>query len=210
MSDLPLKLVSLQDLNLTNDYEETGETCQEVALGKARYFFEKCSQNLKGLQTFKVKNSIILADDSGIWVDALPGELGVESRRWGAGEKASDVEWLDYFLKKIEKVPAEKRTARFISAIALIIPQDLKGLQTFKVEIFEGIVEGTLTQTLEAPLKQGVPLSSIFKPIGSDKVFSAMTSAEKAYFSHRGKAVAKAKDFILPSLPLLLALVLIQ
>ncbi len=81
LEDLPFKFVSLNDEHITEDVEENGETYEENAIIKAEFF-----GRLTSLPT--------IADDSGILVDALEGELGVKTRRWGAGAQASDDEWL--------------------------------------------------------------------------------------------------------------------
>ena len=78
---LPYRFLALGDLNIAADFEENGSTFRENALGKAHYYANK-----SGLMT--------TAEDSGIVVDALAGQLGVKTRRWGKGEKATDLEWV--------------------------------------------------------------------------------------------------------------------
>ena len=78
MGDVPYEIVSLEDLGVLGDVEEDGETYEENAFKKARFFSEGAS----GILT--------LSDDSGLEVDALKGELGLKTRRWGKGESASD------------------------------------------------------------------------------------------------------------------------
>ncbi|MFH0820830.1 MAG: non-canonical purine NTP pyrophosphatase, partial [Candidatus Peregrinibacteria bacterium] len=74
---LPYEFVSLNDLQIEGDVEEVGQIYEENAVLKAEYFGKKA-------------NLPTIADDSGIHIDALAGELGVKTRRWGAGEKAND------------------------------------------------------------------------------------------------------------------------
>lgn len=178
LADLPVELKSLKDLtNLAKiEPEETGTTFAENAKIKAEYW---CHQT--GLPT--------LADDSGILVDALPGELGVNTVRWGAGKDATDKEWLEHFLNQLNKVRPEKRSAEFICTLALSRPDH-------PTEYFEGRVRGQITGRAEAPILSGIPLSSVFRPGGSTKVFASMTEAEKEKYSHRGQALAKAKEFL--------------
>lgn len=159
---------------------ESGMTYAENAIIKAEYW-----QRMTGLA--------VLADDSGIIVDALAGELGVATRRWGAGEAASDREWLDYFLTRMRDVPQDQRTAEFVCVLALA----LDGGGSDAVLTFTGRVQGVITTDIEAPLKPGIPLSSVFQPLGSDKVFAAMSDAEKNRFSHRGRALHALKQFLL-------------
>ncbi len=78
LGDLSIELLSPADLKISIDPEETGSTFAENALLKARHFFEHGG----AVPT--------IADDSGIIIDALQGELGIHTRRWGAGADATD------------------------------------------------------------------------------------------------------------------------
>jgi XTP/dITP diphosphohydrolase len=176
MKGLPVETKGLADLGLVNDVEETGKTYEENAILKARYFYEK----IKGAMP-------VLADDSGLIVDAIADELGVYTRRWGAGDKATDQEWLDYFLKRMER--EENRQARFVCYAALYEGEK-------QIQVFCGEVRGQILRELGAPIKHGIPLSSVFLPDGFDKVFSAMTEAEKSQISHRGKAMAQVRNYL--------------
>lgn len=162
---------------LHNDsFAENGKTFEENAKLKASYY-----GGLSGLPT--------VGEDSGIIVDALKGELGVKTRRWGAGENASDEEWIEYFMKTMKDVPQEKRTARFVCVAAFIDPDG-------ETAMFKGQTEGVITASLEAPLKPGIPLSSCFRPVGHNKVYAALSEQEKNKVSHRGKAFHDLKDFL--------------
>lgn len=173
---LPYRFVSPDDLGLRHGVDESGDTYEQNAVIKARHYFEQA-----GILT--------LAEDSGIVVDALDGELGVKTRRWGAGEKASDEDWIEYFLKVMAAVPEEKRTARFICCAALIG----SGLEP---QIFVGETEGVITHELLAPIHKGLPLSSCFIPNGFDHVYAALTIEEKNGVSHRGKAMHAVLHFL--------------
>jgi XTP/dITP diphosphohydrolase len=176
LHDLPFEFLRPQDLKLAGDADESGHTYEENALKKATHYFEQC-------------HFMTLAEDSGIIVDALSGELGVKTRRWGAGEKASDTEWIEYFLDVMKKVPDAQRTARFICCSAVI---DEKGQTHF----FRGETEGIITRSLEAPIRAGLPLSSCFRPVGFKQVYAALTIPEKNGTSHRGKAMKQVHDFL--------------
>ena len=162
------EILTLKELGLPADFEENGTTFRENALGKALYYAKK-----SGFPT--------LAEDSGILVDALSGELGVMTRRWGRGEHATDEEWIEHFLHVMEKFPLSRRTARFVCCAALV--QD--GLEY----TFEGSTDGVITLSREAPIYPGLPLSSCFRPHGFEKVYCALTVEEKNIISHRGKAI---------------------
>lgn len=168
LGTLEAELVSLSDLGIDADFLEDGKRFEENALGKARFYAQ-----LSGLPT--------VADDSGIFVEALANELGVKTRRWGAGESASDEEWLEYFMKRMET--EENRNARFVCAAAFAGPQ---GEVVCVAE-----TSGALSTQVEAPIKTGIPISSIFKPQGHDRVYAALTPEEKNALSHRGKAFQK-------------------
>jgi len=175
LHDLPFKFVSLNDEKIDEDVEEAGETFEENAILKAVFFGYKT-----GLPT--------IADDSGIHVDALEGELGVKTRRWGAGEKANDQEWLDFFLKRMKK--EKNRKAEFVSVIALYQPGE-------EPLTFRGECLGQILSKPQVELEHGIPLSAVFLPDGKDKVFSSLNKHEKNEISHRGKAIKKCHDYLL-------------
>lgn len=158
-------------------FEENGETFEENAEAKASHYHE-----LLGVPT--------IGEDSGIIVDALSGELGVKTRRWGAGANATDEEWIDHFMKVMKDIPEEKRGARFVCCAAFI---DGPG----ELVLFRGETEGVITHKLEAPLRPGIPLSSCFRPVGCDKVYAALNETEKNRLSHRGKAFYELRKYLL-------------
>ncbi len=168
LKGLAHEFVSFGDLGIDTFFEEEGETFEEVALAKARHF-----SKLSGLPT--------LADDSGIFVDALARELGVKTRRWGAGAESTDKEWLEHFMRRMEK--EENRNAKFICAAAYVNGDH--------EQIFAEETLGVITENIEVDIKAGLPLSSVFKPLGYDTVYSALSDEEKSKISHRGKAFAK-------------------
>ena len=89
LSDIPITLVSLKDVGITDTIEEIGKTFEENAILKAKYYFQK-----SGLPT--------LADDGGAEIDALNGEPGVKTRRWIHGDRDStDNELVAYTLKRL-------------------------------------------------------------------------------------------------------------
>ncbi|TSC78911.1 MAG: dITP/XTP pyrophosphatase [Candidatus Peregrinibacteria bacterium Gr01-1014_25] len=128
-----------------------------------------------------------VADDSGIIVEALANELGIHTRRWGAGEAATDAEWIAHFLKRMER--EANRRARFVCALAFI---DDAG----RTHHFEGVCDGEITATLEAPIHPGLPLSSCFRPDSHVAVYSALKPEQKNSTSHRGKALLAFRAFL--------------
>lgn len=175
LDDLPFKFVSLNDEKIVEDVEEHGETFEENAILKAEFF-----SRLTGLPT--------IADDSGIHVDALNGELGVKTRRWGAGPKATDEEWLAHFLDKMAK--KKNRRAEFVACIAFAHLHN-------ETMTFRGECVGQILDSPQTAIEHGIPLSSVFLPEGKDKVYSAMSKNEKNEISHRGLAIRKCYDYLL-------------
>jgi XTP/dITP diphosphohydrolase len=178
LADLPLILVEPEDAGVSDDPEEHGTTFEENAILKARFY-----SDVSGLPT--------LSDDSGIIVDALKGELGVKTRRWGAGPHATDQEWVEHFLKRLEN--EENRKARFVSVVAFVDETD-------EEHIFTGICEGTITATLDGEYLPGLPLRSCFLPEGSDRVLSRMTFEEELSVNHRYKAMELLKRHLSQSI----------
>lgn len=176
LRDLDQDFVSLRDLAIDVEAEEDGATFEDNALKKAKFFYD-----LQG-------GMPVIAEDSGILVDALPGELGVQTRRWGAGAKANDEEWINFFLNKMKDVPLNERGASFVCCAVFY-----NGGEPI---FFSGRTEGVITSDLQAPLKAGLPLSSCFIPVGYTQVYAALSEKEKNLISHRGKALHSLKAFL--------------
>lgn len=175
LADLSLELISPYDLSeIPEKPHETEDTFEGNAVQKARYYFEQT-----GIPS--------IADDSGIIVEALIDELGIHTRRWGAGPEASDEVWINYFLERMKK--EENKRARFICVIALV---EADG----SLKTFEGHCDGVITESLEADYLPGLPISACFRPDGCDEVFSALSVEEKNGVSHRGQAAHRLKEYL--------------
>lgn len=169
-----ITFLSLADIQYHGeDCKETGKTFAENAEQKAKFFYKKTGY-------------ITLSEDSGIQVHALQGELGTKTRRWGAGEKATDQEWMDFFLKRMKN--EKDRSAEFFTTACIY-----DGKHSY---FFEGRCKGNILRHSSVPLQKGIPLSSYFVAKGKQKVFSALSTEEKNSISHRGKAMQKAKEFL--------------
>lgn len=174
LQNCDVELIQPKDLNLDIDPDETGHTFTENAILKAQAFYSASEMPT-------------IADDSGIMVDAIQDELGVHTRRWGAGAAASDQEWIEYFLNRMKN--ETNKAARFMCALAYI---DSLG----EVRVFEGTCEGVITNELEAEYLPGLPISACFKPNGYEAVFSALKVEQKNSTSHRGRAVNQLAQFL--------------
>ena len=146
------------------DVEETGTTFAENAFLKAR---AACEQT--GLPA--------VADDSGLAVDALDGVPGVYSARY-AGPDATDTQRMEKLLDAIRDVPAERRTARFVSAICVVYPDGER------IDV-EGVCEGRVAFAPRGC--DGFGYDPIF--LVGDRTYAELSPAEKDAVSHRGKAL---------------------
>ncbi len=174
LAGISCQLVSLAQVGISTQIEETGTTFEQNAILKANGY-----QSISGLMS--------LADDSGLEVDALGGQPGVLSARY-AGEDASDTERLDYLLSKLKDVPWEKRTARFRCVIAIALPDG-------KIELCDGACEGLIT--FEPKGTSGFGYDPVFYVPNFDKTMAELTSEEKNSISHRGQAAQKARDVLM-------------
>jgi len=170
---LPFRIVAPRDLRITEAPDETGTTFDENAALKARYYSKR-----SGLLT--------VADDSGISVDAMNGEPGLYSSRFG-GEGATDDDRNRLLLERLRGVPREKRGARFTSAVAVARGEEILFQAT---EIVEGLIAD------ETCGKNGFGYDPLFfyPPFG--KTFGEVPRAEKDRVSHRGKAFAHLQEFL--------------
>ena len=143
---------------------------------------------IKVLAVAKICRGLVVADDSGLEVDALDGAPGIFSARY-AGENATDSQNVMKLLRELalRNVENEQRTARFRCVIALA--RDAELLQTF-----EGSVEGSIVS--EQRGDGGFGYDPIFVPAGLRQTFAEVLPAEKNRLSHRARAVAQLAAFL--------------
>ena len=134
---------------------------------------------IKAEAAAKQTGLLTLADDSGLVVDALNGAPGVLSARY-AGEGHDDDANNQKLLKELGNLPLEKRTARFVSCIALVTPEGKKYSA-------EGVCEGKIG--FEEKGDEGFGYDPLFIVEGLDKTMSELTLEEKNSVSHRGRAL---------------------
>jgi XTP/dITP diphosphohydrolase len=173
LGDVPFELVSLNDVGIDDEVEETGDTFEENAALKAETY-----ARLSGLPT--------LADDSGLEVDALDGEPGVRSARY-AGEYASDADRIAFLLRKLENVPQEQWSARFRCVIALSWPSE-------PTEFHPGACEGMIVP--ECRGSNGFGYDPVFQFPNMGQTMAELTSEEKNKISHRSIAAQSAAKAI--------------
>lgn len=172
------------------DGEHFGDNANIKAQAIARYLAEKHADRFTDPETF------ILADDSGLEVDALEGAPGVHSARFaaldtGAAGNSSDADNNAKLLRLLEGVPAEKRSARFKCTLVLM---SLPHLGTQHETAFsEGTCEGRITEAGAG--KGGFGYDPLFVPDGHDRSFAELGEEIKNGLSHRARAVEKLKVF---------------
>jgi XTP/dITP diphosphohydrolase len=162
--DLPIDLVTLRDVGITDESPEDGATFEENALQKARWYSEASGE-------------WTLADDSGLEVAALNGAPGVYTRRY-AGANATDVQNYEKLLA--ETAGVADRSARFVCTMALIDPV------TGSARTFRGECPGTLTTAPRGEF--GFGYDPIFEVDG--RTMAERAPAEKDALSHRGRAAS--------------------
>ena len=177
LRDMPYRLVSLKDVGITNEVEETGDTFAENAWLKASGYAA-----MSGMLT--------LADDSGLEVDALCGEPGVRSARYGGDACDSDADRVSLLLRNLNGVPWEKRTARFRCVINVVRP------------CADGINQPQLLVSVVGSVAGMVQ----YEPVGDDgfgydpvvylpsfeRTVAQLSLEEKNQISHRGCAAGRA------------------
>lgn len=164
------KVLSLQDINCTDEIPEEQETIFGNAQQKAQYIHNKYKIN-------------VFADDTGLEIEALDNAPGVYSARFAGPQRNSE----DNMNKVLELLKDnDNKNAHFKTIIYLILND--------KEYSFEGIIKGTIITEKRGEL--GFGYDPIFVPYGYEKTFAEMTLIEKSKISHRGIAIQKMIDFL--------------
>ncbi len=155
---------------------------------------------------FGIQNGFVLADDSGLEVDALNGAPGVHSARFAAMDSAktknsSAVENNAKLLRLLKNIPLEKRTARFHCVIALVsvaggasVPASRLVSSLAPPILFNGVCEGRIA--LEPRGQSGFGYDPLFVPDGFEQTFAELGEAVKNKLSHRAKALEKLRIYL--------------
>jgi XTP/dITP diphosphohydrolase len=172
-TSLPISVLTLSDRGIEGEAVEDGVTLEENSLKKALFAHRL--------------GEWAMADDTGLFIDALDGKPGVYAARW-AGETATTDEITQYTLKQLQGIT--DRSATFKTTVSVISPN---GKQFF----FTGEVRGQLLDAPRTAPQPKMPYSPLFIPEGSNKVWAEMTTDEENAISHRGKAFRLVREFLL-------------
>ena len=179
MSDTDAEVLSMKEADVYTDVEEDGSTFMENAFIKARAVAKLVKE--KGL------NAAVVADDSGLVVDALGGEPGIYSARY-LGEDTPYKIKNAKIIERLEGVEDEKRTARFVCAMAVVFPDGSE-------DSYEATYEGRIGYEEKGP--NGFGYDPIFY-LPDRGVYSAeLDPDEKNRISHRGKALEGIKEILI-------------
>lgn len=164
------EIKTLKDIGCLEDIEESGSTFQENSMIKAGYVFRKYGIN-------------VLADDSGLEVNALDGRPGVYSARY-AGEPSDATANNRKLIKELEGVA--DRTARFRAVITLILNGE--------THTFDGEVSGKIKESFDGEV--GFGYNPVFIPDGFESTFHEMSFEQRSRLNHRGRAMEKMLRFL--------------
>jgi XTP/dITP diphosphohydrolase len=174
LGDLPFEVLALDGFANVPSPVETESTYEGNAILKARYYA-------------KAINEIVLADDSGLEVDAIDGRPGVLSARY-SGADASDEDRRIKLLQELAGVRSENRGARFVCAAVIAKPNQEVLMVT------EGVCEGRIA--FESHGSSGFGYDPIFVPNGYNHTFGELSESIKNEISHRARALAKMRLFL--------------
>lgn len=166
-----LTILSLKDAGIEVDIDENGTTFEENAVIKAETIRDLTGQ-------------MVLADDSGLMIDAMDGAPGVYSSRFMGEDTSYDIKNAA-ILKEMEEVPEEERGARFVCAMALAFPE--KDGVNKETQVFRGVFEGRIAYEIAG--ENGFGYDPIFFVPEENMTSAEMSPEAKNKVSHRGKAL---------------------
>ncbi len=172
LSELPIKIMSLKDLNINVDFEEKGKTYEENSKSKALFYS-------------KISNLPTIADDGGIEINFLKGAPGLKSKRW-LGKDSTEEDIIKHMIKVAKELPDNNRKAYFKTIISLALPNG-------NIWSVNGEVEGIIAKEPYMNLLKGYPYRSFFYLPKIKKYYheNELTSDEQRMYNHRYKAIQK-------------------
>lgn len=177
LSDLGMEILSQKEAGIQADPEENGTTFEENALIKARAVRSIAA----GME--ENKDAVILADDSGLEIDHLNKEPGIYSARYMGTDTSYDIK-NNALLEKLEGVPDEERTARFVCAIAAAFPDGTE-------EVVRGTMEGRIGHEIAG--ENGFGYDPIFFLPEYGCTSAQLSPEKKNSLSHRGEGLRKMR-----------------
>lgn len=178
-SDLKIGIASAMDTSDMPVVEETADSFTGNAKLKAY-----------ALKEMIAKNTWILADDSGLMVDAIQGKPGVYSSRY-AGADANDTENISKLLRELKSIEGIDRSGRFVCVLVLLGPDGLE-------KTFEGICEGFIANKPVG--ENGFGYDPVFIPAGYSQTFGLLGESKKSKISHRAKALNELVSWLQSSI----------
>lgn len=173
LGDLDYEILSMKEAGIDVDIVEDGGTFEENA-------------TIKAAAISKIANCVVLADDSGLEVDYMDKQPGIMSARW-MGEDTSYRIKNQKIIDNLEGIPEEKRTARFVCAIAAAFPDG-------RVVTKRGTIEGRIAH--EERGENGFGYDPIFYVPEYDKTTAELSPEEKNAISHRGRALRMIREVL--------------
>lgn len=173
LKDLNVEVLSMKEAGIQADVEENGKTFQENAVIKAR-------------EIMKISGEVVLADDSGLEIDYLNKEPGIYSARYMGEDTSYDIK-NQTLLDRLEGVPDEKRTARFVCAIAAAMPDG-------SCEVVRGTMEGIIGHEIAG--ENGFGYDPIFFLPEYGCTSAELSPEKKNELSHRGEGLRKIRKIL--------------
>lgn len=180
LRDFALEPVSLRDVGIEDQPEETGATFAENAILKARYYFER-------------SRIATLADDGGLEIDALGGEPGVRSHRWLGGDADADNALVAEVIRRMERIEENRRAARLRNALALVYR--IRG--EVREQIAEGTLEGVIAHSAYPATTPGFPYRSVLFLPERGRFLAELSEEQQTQLSQRRIAIERARPYLL-------------
>lgn len=171
-----IEVISLADLGIHDDIEETGRSFKENALLKAEFYAEKT-------------NLLTLGDDSGLEIHALNNQPGILSRRW-LGHEATDQELIEYTLKKLEGIEGAQRSAQMTTGMVIYDPS--KKLY----EYFEDSLKGFIIDQKPEEYITGFPFRALLWIPEYNKLWQDLTEDEQEEVNCRKRLCTKLINYL--------------